>query len=209
MEHRLMNSKGSFSVNASSGFVLYDLEQPKDSKVLIAPQSYSSVTNDADRMSRHFTLAANDREQKKELKRIFHRRSKEDAAFDKAVSQSLESNKKRDEDNRKDSEVLERAISLSLLNEEKQKEKKKEEEEKLQEVIELSKRESILQSIDEEDQIRKAKEISKIEYDDPDADIKQLIELSMMPEETGLNQFDDQEGDKEILKALELSLIEF
>lgn len=207
IEYYMMNGKGSFLVNAASGFVLYDPAQPIDSKVIVAPTS-SLVCPKGQRSIQNSARGKELSENRKVLKKIFHDRCREEAAFDEAVSKSLK------EDARvkaEDEELIERGVSLSLL----QKEKEAEEEKKLNEAIELSKRESIVTALDEDEQIRKALALSQTEFDqqrDPDAYLQHVMELSRKEinesRNNRLEHGDDREDDG-LLKALELSVVDF
>lgn len=239
IEYYPMKGKGSFLVNASSGFVLYEPAQPRDSKVIVAPSSASNSAYDrsyggigVSKKNKHairpvtLTQKVSDSDtgdSRKALKNSFHKRCKEETAFEKALSESLEETKKAKEDDENDEELLERAFNLSLLD----KQKEKEEEQKLHEAMEISRRESLVQAMDEEEQIRKVAALSKMEFDfqnDPDACLLRAIELSrkecneiddemlMVLEESVLkyqHHQQDQEDDEEFLKTLEQSVAEF
>lgn len=221
-----MKGGGSFLVNASSGYVLYDPVQPTDSKVIVAePPASSSSNNDGPYRARTL-MGANKRPEsagggRKELKKSFYKRVNEELAYDKVVSESLEQTKRKDREAEMEKELLERAVGLSLLD----KEMGKEDEEKIHKAIEISKRESIVIAMDEDEQIRKLMALSKMEFEcqiDPDACLKQAIELSrnesnafdeqmltILRDSATRYKEENQREDEDILKALELSVVEF
>eukprot|EP00536_Pseudo-nitzschia_multiseries_P015268 jgi/Psemu1/291917/fgenesh1_pg.848_\ len=221
MEYHLLKGKGSFMVNVSSGFVLYDLDQPTDSKVVVTTSSSSRSTAKRGLQSIiPHQVAESAQESGKELKKNFYKKINEEAAFRKAEKESLEEEKKRNKEVENQIEQYERALSLSRLDEL----EKEEEEKKLIEAMEISKRELILQSTDEEEQLRKATELSKIEHDcrnDPEAFLRRVIELSriesnpvddqllMMLSESSLEHSQNSQEDEDLLQALELSVTEF
>jgi len=219
IEYYPMKGKGGFLVNAASGFVLYEPSQPRDSKVIVAPNS-ASVSRRGQHPIRHSTfereLSENREGGKKALKKSFHNRCKEKAAFDEAISKSLG---EEDRVKAENEQLLKQAFNLSLL----EKQKETEEEQKLCEAMEISKRESIINAMDEDEQIRKTLTISKTEFDlqsDPDGCLLRAFELSRKQsnevDNEMLTMFEDcalrHEQDKDdegLLKALELSVVEF
>jgi hypothetical protein len=214
-----MKGKGSFLVNAASGVVLYEPSQPTDSKVIVAPNSVL-VPRKGQHSIRHSTLERNLSENRegsrKALKKDFHNRCKEEAAFDDAISNSLEENARVKAE---DKQLLEQAVNLSIA----EKQKLAEEEKKLSAAIEISKRESIVNALDEDEQIRQTLALSKTEFDhqrDPDAYLQLVIELSRK-ERNGVHnemlttheqcafKHEENQDDEGLLKALELSVVDF
>mmetsp|Transcript_4024 Transcript_4024/g.4535 ORF Transcript_4024/g.4535 Transcript_4024/m.4535 type:complete len:318 (+) Transcript_4024:78-1031(+) len=229
------HGKGGFIVNAASGFALYEPEQPRDSKIIVAPSV--SIGND-------FYEGGNNNETdsipvpvfkpmsliqqrrgngngNKVLKKSFQEQCKEKTAYQRAMSESLAETRQIKKD---DEELLDRAFNLSLLD----KRRDIEMEEKLQQVIDDSRAETRIQSQEEDEQLRKVAELSRIEYtqhnmnNDPDACLLRAIQTSR--EES--NKVDDemlsileqsihehqryQEDDEELLlKVLEQSVAEF
>ena len=217
-----MKGKGSFLVNAASGVVLYEPSQPRDSKVIVAPNSVvvpRNVLHPIRRSILERDLSENRKRGRKVLKKDFHNRCKEEAAFDDAISKSLE------EDSKVKAEaeqLLEQAVNLSIVEKQVEKQKLKEEEKKLSAAIEISKRESIVNDLDEDEQIRQTLALSKTEFDhqrDPDAYLQLVVELSRKEREvhnemlTTLEdrafRHEDNQEDEGFLKALELSVVDF
>jgi hypothetical protein len=217
-----MKGKGSFLVNAASGVVLYEPSQPRDSKVIVAPNSVvvpRNVLHPIRRSILERDLSENRKRGRKALKKDFHNRCKEEAAFDDAISKSLE------EDSKVKAEaeqLLEQAVDLSIVEKQVEKQKLKEEEKKLSAAIEISKRESIVNDLDEDEQIRQTLALSKTEFDhqrDPDAYLQLVVELSRKEREvhnemlTTLEdrafRHEDNQEDEGFLKALELSVVDF
>lgn len=232
----MKHGKGGFVVNAASGFALYEPEQPRDSKIIIAPlvlignDFYDSGNNKTDSMPVPAIKPLSLIQQRsgggngngnKALKKSFQEQCKIETAYQRAMSESLSEThqiKKEDE------ELLERAFNLSLLD----RRRDIETEEKLQQVIEDSRGETRIQSQEEDEQLRKVAELSKIEFEqhnmnnDPDACLLRAIDMSRKES----NKVDDemlsileqsihehqryQEDDEELLlKALEQSVAEF
>ncbi len=212
MDFHLLKGKGSFLVNAASGFVLYEPSQQTDTKVTVAQPSASGFTDAPNRIRRSLLeqqLSENRGESRKALKKQFYNIRNEGAAFDEAVSKSLKEKERTKEENKKQKDLLEEAMKLSLA----EKQKEAEEEEKLCAAIELSKKESIVNAMDEDEQIRKLMALSKAEFDqqyDPDVYLQQVIELSRKEEDNhcALKNGEDLE-DEGLLKALELSVVDF
>lgn len=212
MDFHLLKGKGSFLVNAASGFVLYEPSQPTDSKVTVAQPSASGFTDAPNRIRRSLLeqqLSENREESRKALKKQFYTIRNEGVAFEEAISKSLKEKERTKEENKKQKDLLEQAMKLSLA----EKQKEAEEEEKLRAAIELSKKESIVNAMDEEEQIRKLMALSKAEFDqqyDPDVYLQQVIELSRKEEDNNcaLKNGEDLE-DEGLLKALELSVVDF
>merc|ERR1712194_637911 len=93
------------------------------------------------------------------------------------------------------------------------KQKETDEEQKLCEAIEISKRESVVNAMDEDEQILKTLALSKAEFDqqnDPDVCLQQIIELSRRErsDDDDCKHGENQE-DEGLLKALELSVVDF
>jgi hypothetical protein len=209
IDYYLMKGKGSFLVNAASGFVLYEPSQPTDSKVIVAPNSVSLQNKGRIPIRRsilHRELSESMEESRKAMKKEFHNRCNEEAAFQKAVSKSLE---EKAMEKAEEEQLLGQAVDLSLL----EKQKEIDEEEKLDAAIEISKRESIVNTMDEDEQMRDLLALSKAEFDqqrDPDAYLQHVIKLSKKER----NEFDEksripEECDEELLKVLELSAVDF
>jgi len=205
----LMKGKGSFLVNAASGFVLYEPSQPRDSKVMVAPTSASGCTDGANLIRRSILerqLSENREGNSKALKKKFHSIRNEEAAFDEAISKSLE---EKERAKAEDKETIGQAVNLSLMA----KQKETDEEQKLCEAIEISKRESVVNAMDEDEQILKTLALSKAEFDqqnDPDVYLQQIIELSRRErsDDDDCKHGENQE-DEGLLKALELSVVDF
>lgn len=199
-------------VNASSGIVLYEPSQPRDSKVTVAPPSTSGFTDGPNHIRRSLLeqqLSENRGESRKALKKQFYTIRNEGAAFDEAISKSLKEEERIKKENEEHKDLLEQALKLSLA----EKQKEAEEEEKLFAAIELSKKECIVHAMDEDEQIRKLMAISKAEFDqqnDPDVYLQKVIELSRKEENNNcaLRNGEDNE-DEGLLKALELSVVDF
>lgn len=205
----LLKGKGSFLVNAASGFVLYEPSQPRDSKVMVAPTSVSGCVDGANLIRRSILerqLSENREGNRKALKKQFHSIRKEEAAYDEAISKSLE---EKERAKAEDKETLQQAMNLSLMA----KQKETDEEQKLCEAIEISKRESVVNAMDEDEQILKTLALSKVEFDqqsDPDVYLQQIIELSRRERSNDDDcKHGENQEDEGLLKALELSVVDF
>lgn len=221
IEYYLMKGKGSFLVNAASGFELYEPSQPRDSKVIVAPNNSASVlsTRNAQRYPiRYFDTDRDLSASQKALKKQFHNRCKELAAVDEAISKSSLEENERIQEEEDEKQLLDRVVNLSILD----KQKVTDEESNLCRAIELSKQESIVREMDEEEQIRKSIALSNMEFDyqqrDPDSCLQQAIEMSRKDSKKQidnemLSMYEDcafnREQDEGFLKALELSVLEF
>ena len=218
-----MKGKGSFLVNAASGIVLYEPSQPRDSKVIVAPNSVVVPRNSLHSIRRLMLerdLSENRKGGRKALKKYFHNRCKEEAAFDDAISKSLEEDSKVKTE---DEHLLEQAVNLSIVEKQVEKQKLTEEEKKLSAAIEISKRESIVNDLDEDEQIRQTLALSKTEFDhqrDPDAYLQLVIELLRKEKNEVHNEMQtthedcafkhkENQEDEGLLKALELSVVDF
>lgn len=209
IEYYPMIGRGSFLVNAATGITLYERPQPIDSKVCVT-SNLPSIHRTGNSRERELSES---KKKTKILKNKFHKLRKENAAFDKAISKSLEENMRRGEDD----ELSCRAMNLSLL----EKREEKEEEQNLCAAIEISKQELCNRNIDDDDQLRKILAVSKLEFDyqnNPDACIQRAIELSEKEEdqlqhnkpiEGFASKHDEDQEDEEFLKALEMSIEEF
>jgi len=208
IEYRIMKGKGSFLVNSASGIVLYEPAQPRDSKVIIAPTSTLTDASGLDfirRSTLERQLSENRDGSRKALKKEFYNIRNEEAAYDKAISKSLEE-KAREKDEVK--ELLDKAVDLSLA----EKQREIDEEKKLSKVIEISKRESIVNEMDEDEQIQKMLALSKAEYDqqnDPDIYLQQVLELSQNERNESFVRNHGEDPEDELLKVLELSVVDF
>ncbi len=205
-----MKGKGSFLVNSASGIVLYEPLQPRDSKVIVASSSADTRGPDLIRRSRlGRQLSENRNGSRKALKKHFYNVRNEENAYEEAISKSLRENDRDKAEAKKDMELFEKAVSLSLL----EKEKESDEEKDLAEVIEISKRESIVNAMDEDERIQKSLALSQAEYDqrnDPDAYLQQVLELSRNERSgTFVRSHGEDEEDEGLLKALELSVLDF
>jgi len=196
IEYYPMKGKGSFLVNAASGFVLYEPKEPRDSKVIVASNSISVPMNNHHSI-RHSKLERENREgSRKALKKMFHNRCKEEVAFDEAILKSLE---EKDNYKAEDQRLLERAVDLSLLEKHQE---TQEEKNIICAAIEISKRESIVNAIDEDACLQRAIDLSRMESKEVDIEIPSIFEDCTFKAEQ------DQENEG-FLKALELSVVEF
>ena len=170
MEFTLNRGKGSFLVNADSGFVLYEPEAPTDTKLVLQKAANDSFTPMSKLVSRTAPVsninplpsevAANDANMK---------------ASQKAIQR--DTNYKKKEEN-----ILQKALSESRLQQMKEEE---EEEEKLMEQMEEALSLSMKDLASEDDELRKTLELSQKEFDekdfqreDSDNDLHQAIQLS-------------------------------
>ena len=170
MEFTLNRGKGSFLVNADSGFVLYEPEAPTDTKLILQKAANDSFTPMSKLVSRTAPVsninplpsevAANDANMK---------------ASQKAIQR--DTNYKKKEEN-----ILQKALSESRLQQMKEEE---EEEEKLMEQMEEALSLSMKDLASEDDELRKTLELSQKEFDekdfqreDSDNDLHQAIQLS-------------------------------
>lgn len=212
IEYYQMKGKGSFLVNAASGFVLYEPPQPIDSKVIVASNTVST-------RGKILPLRRNLSENQKcskALKKEFYNRSKEMKDFDEAISRSLEEKERIIVE---DKELLSRALNLSLQ----EKRKQSQEEKELFLAKKISKSESTANMMKEDEEIRNTLALSKMEFDclkDPDACIQRAIELSRKESQKNdeemfykldctCSKHDREQEDDEFLKVLELSMAEF
>jgi len=212
IEYYRMKGKGSFLVNAASGFFLYEQPQPRDSKVIVTSNSVS-LRGKIPSLERGLT---DKRDSSKALKKEFHDRCREKKDLDDAVSRSLE---EQERIKTEDETLLGRAVNLSLL----EKKKQSQEEKNFFLAKDISKRESIVNAMSQDEQIQKTLNLSKIEFDyldDQDACIQRAIELSRKESQEVNNEMlykfdssssnhDRDQEDERFLKALELSVVEF
>jgi len=208
IEHHIMKGKGSFLVNSASGIVLYEPSQSRDSKVIVAPTSNSTDVSGLDfirRSTLERQLSENRDGSRKALKKEFYNIRNEEAAYDKAISKSLE---EKEREKAEVKELLDKAVNSSLA----EKRKEIDEENKLSEVIEISKRESIVNEMDEDEQIQKMLALSKAEYDqqnDPDVYLQHVLELSRNERNKSCVRNHGEDTEDELLKVLELSVVDF
>ena len=212
IEYYPMKGKGSFLVNAASGFVLYESPQPRDSKVIVASNRVS-IQGKVRSLERDRT---ENRDRSNALKKEFHNRCKEKKDFNEAISISLEEEERIKTEEEK---LLAQAVNLSLL----EKEQQSQEEKNLSLAKEISTRESIINTMPEDEQIRKTLALSKVEFDyrrNPDSCVQRAIELSRKESQETDNEtlcrfdvsssnYDQDHEDEAFLEALELSVVDF
>jgi hypothetical protein len=171
MAYTLNHGKGSFTVNANSGHVLYSPDLPTDTKVLVidAPERVPRLPG---RSSRINPSAINPTLQEAAMSDAYvqesrseqHKANMEERAFERAVSLSstMDGEEKRKDDNRL-LELLERALSMSVTEKERVDEDEKHasdlSERELQGVLELSQTDFA----PEDDHLKRALEISQKE----------------------------------------------
>jgi hypothetical protein len=229
-----MKGNGSFLVNALSGFVLYEPEQPRDTKVIISANANNAKNSrgSASYSSAVASMAAikplsltqqidNSSNNNVALKKAYQKQCKEEIAYQRAMSESLADPTYKAE--KQDEELLERAFNLSLLD----KRREIQEEQNIQQIIENSRRESRIQAMAELDEIQKVAELSKKEFEQAMAEldeIQKVAELSKKEFDNHNNAHnnndiresriqamidEEEEVDDEIQKVVELSKIEF
>jgi hypothetical protein len=170
-------------VDAASGIVLYDPEQPTDSKVIIKSDAVALSSKRFSeaikgRLVRGQSTIANKDANNKALKKLFDRKRNEERAFERAISVSSEEVKKEKEEEDK---IIKRAMSLSILD---------------------SKAE-----LDEDDTLKQAMAMSQHEFErenEAEALFLEAIELSR----TECHRHEIEEDD-ELLRALEQSVLDF
>ncbi|OEU18844.1 hypothetical protein FRACYDRAFT_260579 [Fragilariopsis cylindrus CCMP1102] len=182
IEYYPMKGNGSFLVNALSGFVLYEPEQPRDTKVIISANANNAKNNhpSASYSSAVASMAAIKPLSLKQqidntnngvaLKKAYNKQRKEELAYQRAMSQSLADPTYRAE--KQEEESLERAFNLSIL----EKRRELQEEQKIQKIIEDSRRESRIQAMAELDEIQKVAELSIREFEQAMADEEDEIQ---------------------------------
>lgn len=127
MNHKLMNGKGSFLIDAMSGFVFYDPEQPRDSKVLVISELNSNDLYDKEMcvgksdyiagpskfpLNKPLPLMKKSPSKSfgnESFKKAFSRQTNEDRAIRRAMSESLLEKKRETEEE----EEYEKAIEMS------------------------------------------------------------------------------------------------
>ena len=167
-----MKGNGSFLINALSGFVLYEPEQPRDTKVIISANANNAKNNhpSASYSSAVASMAAaikplslkqqiDNTNNGVALKKAYNKQRKEEIAYQRAMSQSLADPTYRAE--KQEEESLERAFNLSIL----EKRREIQEEQQIQQIIEDSRRESRIQAMAELDEIQKVAELSIREFE--------------------------------------------
>jgi hypothetical protein len=188
MTYKLLPGRASFMVNAASGIVLYEPEQPRDTKVVLTDDSESFLR------ANHKVAAASDRwigvmtksvsqstvefanenvmENGRALQKTFQDQRNEDRAMKKALSMSLMTEENENEEER---ELLRRAVSLSVLDNQEEMEEVK----KMQELIRQSELEFQLDN-DPEANLARALDLSRKECSEEDDDLLNALELSML-----------------------------
>jgi len=200
IEYYQMEGRGSFLVNALSGFVLYEPEQPKDSKVIVAPivprcdfydHEVGAVPSRTTIKSMSLTqqiipaeTVGKSMDNNKSLKKSFNQQQNEQNAYQKAISDSLAEIQQVEKE---DEGLLERAFNLSILD----KNKEMEEEQKLEQAMEDSRHEALTEQ-------------QQQESNSIDNEMMSAIEQSILDHQ----QY--KESDEELmLKVLEQSVVEF
>mmetsp|Transcript_641 Transcript_641/g.1194 ORF Transcript_641/g.1194 Transcript_641/m.1194 type:complete len:274 (-) Transcript_641:63-884(-) len=185
MKWRLQGKgRASFLVDASSGIVLYEPEQPRDSKVTVASslsgeelpiKLWSNVTKGQSNHGK--PLDPETKAASKLLKKSFSEKRNEEKALKRALSASAgEAEREKEEEE----SVLKKAISLSVLD---------------------SKAE-----IEEEETLRQAMALSAQEFkmvEDEEGALLKAIEMSREANRTYEHE------DEELLRALEQSMLDF
>ena len=169
-----------FLVNASSGIVLYEPEQPRDSKVIIS----SRPDTDDDRNLLRFADATKrggetaKTNNNKALKKAFNNKRNEARALERALSiSSAEARKEKKEDE----QIMKRAVSLSILD---------------------SKAE-----ISEDETLKQVMELSHNEFnEDKEAEAMILEAIELSRKECQQHQ---KEEEDELIRALEQSVLDF
>jgi hypothetical protein len=185
MVYTVNHGKGSFNVKANSGFVLYEPQEPRDTKILVkeAPDPFPALPKMSNLVARASTstvnpvpaeVAANDanlEESRKEQKKEFKQRKKEEKIIKKALSISLLESAKEDEEEEK---KMERALSLSMIE---IRAEEGGEEKKMERALSLS----MIEIRAEEGDLQKALELSQTEFESmrtDDDDLQRALELS-------------------------------
>jgi hypothetical protein len=181
MVHTVNRGKGSFTVKANSGFVLYAPEAPKDTKVVL-----QEATAAFPPLPKSYLIS------RTTISRINPLPS-EVAASDANVEDSRKERQKVMKENKKDEKLLKRVLSESFL----EAKTEKEEDEKIMKCA-LSLSLSMIDHVSEDDEFLKALELSQLEFENLESadDLQRAIALSQ--------NFSCQE-DKELLRILEQS----
>lgn len=195
MIYTLLPGRASFMVNAASGIVLYEPDQPRDTKVVIADSesfatriSGNNIVGNSDRWigimkssrngkshNSHRTAESQDDEARrsgKALQKAYRDQRNEEGAMKKALSMSLMDDEKEKED---EQELLRRAVSLSVFDNQEE----MEEAETLQNVLQQSERDFELEDNPEATLLR-ALELSRNECLKEDDELLQALEQSML-----------------------------
>lgn len=186
MIYTVNRGKGSFTVKANSGFVLYPPEAPKDTKVILrnAPEKVPALPKPSNRTILQGALINNDP------------LPAEVAATDTAVEESRKDQQKVLKETKKEEKMLTHAVSMSLLH---AKEEEKEDEIMMTRALSLS----TMESTRVDDVLQQALELSQQELqmeESDDSELQRALELSQKvscPE------------DEELLLILEQSKREF
>jgi hypothetical protein len=117
--HQYGRGNASFLVNATSGIVLYEPEQPRDSKVIVSPmcddlssKRFSDIITGRGGLAQSTTISSQDLNNKA-LKKAFDSRRNETRAIERAIAKSShEAIKEKEEEERR----FKKAVSLSILD---------------------------------------------------------------------------------------------
>lgn len=201
--------KGSFLVDARSGFTLYEPEQPRDTKVVITDEErilngrksnnktmamrvretlphQAPLRLTKDELPLPSEVAASDafiEESRTEAQRMRRDMLKEEKGLQKAMSLSLLEVKREEEE---DQEMMNRAMSLSMMKTSQAAKEDEDYERSLQEAIDLSEiaaNQEIQEAAKEDEDLQKILELSKKEHvqnNEIDGDLARILEHSKL-----------------------------
>lgn len=191
MHYTINKGRGSFSVKANSGIVLYDPELPTDSKVIVkpAPESVPALPKPS---RARFNPLSYDGEAPTPL---------EAAETDKAIEESRKDQQEAFREQKKEEKLLKRAVSMSLLQAKEEEDKEKD---LLERALSMSRLECDAQRSAEDEELQRAMELSMTEVVQRDTDISDDVQRALK-----LSRQVSSREDEELLQVLELSKLEF
>ena len=212
------SGKGSFLVDARSGFTLYEPEQPQDTKVIVSPIDSNGNKTLATRLRENLPqrplsmltkeelptpseVAATEEERRSQAQNALQEKIREEKCFRKAMSLSLLDIQKEEEE---EDAMLKKAMSLSVI----ETSFTAREDEDIKKAIELSRAVACQakeeQSVKEDEDLQRILELSKKEHEqnkeEEDASLQRAIELS---------KNDTNPEDAEVTWAIEQSKVHF
>jgi hypothetical protein len=189
MKYTCNRGKGSFNVQANSGYVLYAPEGPRDTKLLLqeAPESVPSLPKASNRRGRSeydplpAEVAAVDavfEESREEHLKVVKEMKKGERLMKKAVSLSIVDAEREEED---EDRLIQRALSLSVIEDQ----VSSSDDDDLRSALELSQREFVMEQEDDEE-LKRALELSQVEARREEEKLLRFLNESKLEHEESL-----------------------